>query len=81
MRAAVLLLLTGCATQIREARAIQPNPVRTLGSPDEIPQSVPLYVFIRDSMDSTDPLHRPAANEPGVPRLCSRRLHSRVSQS
>jgi hypothetical protein len=66
MRAAVLLLLTGCATQIREARAIQPNPVRTLGSPDDIPQSVPLYVFIRDSMDAADPLHRPAANEPGA---------------
>ena len=63
MRAAVLLLLTGCATQIREARAIQPNPVRALGSPDEVPQSVPLYVFIRDSMDSTDPLHRPPSNQ------------------
>jgi len=63
MRAAVLLLLTGCATQIREARAIQPNPVRALGSPDELPQSVPLYVYIRDSMDFTDPLHRPPVNQ------------------
>ncbi|HKA90758.1 MAG TPA: hypothetical protein VKE22_24015 [Haliangiales bacterium] len=56
MRAAWLLLLVGCATQIREARAIQPNPVRELGSPDTLPASVPLYVFTRDSTTYQHPL-------------------------
>jgi len=56
MRAAVLLLLAGCATQTREARAIQPNPVRALGSTDELAVSEPLYVYTRDSPTYQDGL-------------------------
>ncbi|HKA90759.1 MAG TPA: hypothetical protein VKE22_24020 [Haliangiales bacterium] len=56
MRLAVFLLLAGCATQIREARAVQPNPVRDLGSSDRLPASVPLFVFVRDSTTYNDPL-------------------------
>lgn len=55
----MLLFLVGCATQIREARAIQPNPVRDLGSPDTLPASVPLYVFTRDSTTYVNPLKTP----------------------
>jgi hypothetical protein len=56
MRAVILLLLTGCATQIREARAVQPNPVQSLGSADQLAVSEPLYVFTRDSTEYRDAL-------------------------
>src|SRR5262245_24706400 len=48
MRAAWLVLLVGCAHQVREAKAIQPNPVRGLGSADVLPVSETLSVFTRD---------------------------------
>jgi len=48
MRALALVVLMGCAPQIREAKAIQPNPVRGLGSADVLPVSETLHVFTRD---------------------------------
>jgi hypothetical protein len=56
MRIAVLVLLAGCATQIREAKGVQPNPVRDIGSTERIPASLPLFIFVRDSTTYTDPL-------------------------
>lgn len=41
-----LALLAGCASQqIKEARALQPNPLAALGSPEELPISDKLCIF------------------------------------
>src|SRR5215831_749355 len=42
------LSLCGCASGAREARAVQPNPLVMLRSPEEIPTSVTLYIYQRD---------------------------------
>ena len=49
MRAVALVLLMGCAPQVREAKAIQPNPARALRSADVLPLSETLHVFTRDN--------------------------------
>jgi hypothetical protein len=54
--AAAVVLFAGCATQIREARGVQPNPMRDLGSSEKLPMSLPLFVFVRDSTTYQDPL-------------------------
>jgi hypothetical protein len=46
--AAVLAAAAGCGVQTREARAVQPNPARSLSSPEELPVSVKLYIHQRD---------------------------------
>lgn len=42
-----LVILSGCATQrpVKVAHAIQPNPLASLGSPDELPVAERLYIF------------------------------------
>src|SRR5262249_26247233 len=54
MRALALLFalapaLAGCAVQIREAHALEPNPRLALGSTSTLPASQKLYVFQRDN--------------------------------
>jgi hypothetical protein len=44
----VLLLCSSCGVQVREARAVQPNPITTVRSKEDIPASLPLYVYQKD---------------------------------
>src|SRR5262245_13907481 len=53
------LLSAGCSTMVREARAVQPNPLRGFTMAGPLPASVALFVFIRDSMDFVDPRKTP----------------------
>jgi hypothetical protein len=48
-------LAAGCGAHIRSATALQPNPARAFAGRGELPKSVPLYIFIHDSMDYVDP--------------------------
>jgi hypothetical protein len=55
----VMMAAAGCGTQIREARAVQPNPLRGFTMAGPLPASVALFIFIRDSMDYVDPRKTP----------------------
>src|SRR5215831_8285319 len=46
---AVGLCLGGCTSSQREARAVQPNPLIMLRSPEQLPQSLPLFIYQRDT--------------------------------
>lgn len=46
--AGALVGLAACGVQTREARAVQPNPVKALASVEELPVSVKLYIHQRD---------------------------------
>jgi hypothetical protein len=59
---AAVLLSAGCAAHLRAAHAEQPNPVKGYTAAGPLPASVPLFIFIRDSMDYTDP--RTLPNDP-----------------
>src|SRR5438552_15477108 len=42
------VLSSACGVPIREAQALQPNPITALRSKDDIPASLPLYVYQKD---------------------------------
>jgi len=49
MRCLAAVLLLGCVPEIREARAIQPNPAHGLASTEVLPISETLRVYTRDN--------------------------------
>lgn len=51
MRAVVLglVLAAGCGVQSREARAVEPNPLDLVRSPDQLPVSQRLFIYQRDT--------------------------------